>query len=63
LCNLLKELYLCCYDIFKRFVRANDYAGGFGVGMNIIKSIADEYGFAVEIDSKEGKGTKIVIRW
>ena len=50
-------------DIFRRFVRANDYAGGFGVGMNIVKSIADEYGFKIEIESKEGEGTKIVIRW
>ncbi len=50
-------------DIFRRFVRANDYAGGFGIGMNIVKSIADEYGFEVDIESKEGVGTKIVIRW
>ena len=48
-------------DIFRRFVRANDYAGGFGVGMNIVKSVADEYGFKVEIDSKEGEGTKVTI--
>ena len=50
-------------NIFKRFVRANGYAGGFGVGLNIVKSIADEYGFDVHIDSEVGKGTKIVIQW
>ncbi len=48
-------------DIFRRFVRANDYAGGFGVGMSIVKSVADEYGFKVEIDSKEGVGTRVTI--
>ena len=49
--------------IFKRFVRANSYAGGFGVGLNIVKSIVDEYGFEVSIDSKVGQGTRVVIRW
>ena len=49
--------------IFARFVRANDYAGGFGVGMSIVKSITDEYGFAIEIDSKENEGTRVTIRF
>jgi len=48
-------------DIFKRFVRANSYAGGFGVGLSIIDSIVKEYSFQLKIDSKEGIGTKITI--
>ena len=47
--------------VFERFVRANDYAGGFGVGLNIVKQIADEYGFKIDIDSKKGKGTLVKI--
>lgn len=49
--------------VFKRFTRANNYAGGFGVGLNIVESIAKEYGFKVEIASKENQGTTITIRF
>ncbi|MCK4737618.1 MAG: HAMP domain-containing histidine kinase [Sulfurimonas sp.] len=49
--------------IFTRFTRANTYAGGFGVGLNIVESIIKEYGFKIEINSKEGKGTEVIIRF
>lgn len=47
--------------IFKRFVRANSYAGGFGIGLNIVESIVNEYGFHIDIKSKENFGTMITI--
>jgi len=47
--------------IFSRFVRANSYAGGFGVGLNIVESILKEYNFKIDIQSKENIGTKITI--
>ena len=47
--------------IFERFVRANSYAGGFGVGLNIVQSIVNEYGYKIEINSIEGRGTTIKI--
>lgn len=47
--------------VFERFMRANTYAGGFGVGLSIVKQIANEYGFAVTIESKVNEGTKVVI--
>jgi two-component system OmpR family sensor kinase len=50
-------------EIFRRYKRANEYAGGFGVGMNIVKNIADTYHFEIEIDSQVGKGTIVTIRW
>ena len=46
-------------DIFKRFVRANSYAGGFGVGLHIVESIAKEYGFKIEIASEVDVGTEV----
>ena len=49
--------------IFERFVRANSYAGGFGVGLNIVQSIVNEYNFKMDIESQEGVGTKIVIKF
>jgi len=45
--------------IFKRFVRASKYAGGFGVGLNIVQSILKEYDFKITIDSTLNKGTTI----
>ncbi|MDF1877867.1 HAMP domain-containing histidine kinase [Sulfurimonas sp. SAG-AH-194-L11] len=48
-------------DIFTRFVRANSYAGGFGIGLHIVESIIKEYNFTIVIDSKENVGTKIKI--
>jgi two-component system OmpR family sensor kinase len=47
--------------IFNRFVRANSYAGGFGVGLNIVESIIKEYNFHIDIQSKENFGTTVTI--
>lgn len=47
--------------IFKRFVRASSYAGGFGVGLNIVDSIVKEYDYGISIKSKEEVGTTICI--
>ena len=49
--------------IFKRFTRANSYAGGFGVGLNIVDSIVKEYGYKIDIKSKEKRGTEIIIKF
>lgn len=49
--------------IFKRFIRANSYAGGFGVGLNIVESTIKEYGFKIVINSSEGEGTEVIIRF
>ena len=49
--------------IFNRFVRANSYAGGFGVGLSIIDTIVKEYGYKLTIDSEENVGTKITIEF
>jgi len=47
--------------IFERFIRANSYAGGFGVGLNIVDSIVKEYGYSIDVQSKKNKGTKITL--
>ncbi len=44
-------------EIFKRYERGTDYAGGFGVGLSIVKSICDKYGIEIVVDSSPGKGT------
>ena len=49
--------------IFNRYVRHNKSEGGFGLGLNIVKSIADEYGFTIDFQTQKGKGTKVRIIW
>ena len=45
-------------EVFRRFERGTDYSGGFGVGLSIVKSICDEYGIEVKLESELDKGTK-----
>ncbi|MBA1432770.1 MAG: HAMP domain-containing histidine kinase [Epsilonproteobacteria bacterium] len=49
--------------IFQRFVRANSYAGGFGVGLHIVDTIVKEYGYTISIESQKNKGTKITLHF
>jgi two-component system OmpR family sensor kinase len=45
-------------EIFKKFKRGTQYAGGFGIGLSIVKSICDEYRIKIEIESVPGKGAE-----
>lgn len=44
-------------EIFKRFQRANDYAGGFGIGLSIVADICRTYGIAIAVDSRPNQGS------
>ena len=46
-----------------RFKRANTSEGGFGVGLDIVNQVVESYGFVLDIHSKEGRGTEVMIRW
>jgi two-component system OmpR family sensor kinase len=43
--------------IYDRFNRETDYAGGFGIGLSIVKKITQEYNLALHVESKLGEGT------
>lgn len=43
--------------IFERYYRENRDKGGFGIGLNIVKSIIDKAGIELHIDSIYGKGS------
>ncbi len=48
-------------SIFDRYSRFNHSVGGFGIGLNIVKSIIDEYNLQVVVRSEKGKGTTFKI--
>jgi signal transduction histidine kinase len=49
--------------IFNRFKKANksEEAGGYGLGLSIVKSIADYHGITIELSSEVNKGTEFII--
>jgi len=47
--------------MFDRYSRFNSSEGGFGIGLNIVKSILDEYKLKVEVNSVIKMGTTIKI--
>jgi len=49
--------------MFDRYLRFNNAEGGFGIGLSIVQKILDEYKISVEVESKEGEGTKMVMKW
>ena len=48
-------------EIFERYTRFNSSEGGFGIGLNIVKSIIDEYGLQIDVESVLDVGTTIKI--
>lgn len=49
--------------IFTRYLRFDKTQGGFGIGYSIVKSITEEYGMKIDIDSHPNKGTKVTLTW
>ena len=46
-------------DIFERYTRFNSSEGGFGIGLNIVRSIINEYDLQIDVVSKLNIGTTI----
>ncbi|MBU0631555.1 HAMP domain-containing histidine kinase [bacterium] len=49
--------------IFELYERGSNLAGGFGVGLSIVKQICDEAGIKVEVESKLNQGTAFRLSW
>jgi len=43
--------------MFERYTRFNSSEGGFGIGLNIVQSIIDEYNLKISVESVLGEGT------
>ncbi|NOQ30299.1 MAG: sensor histidine kinase [Helicobacteraceae bacterium] len=50
-------------EIFKLYERNSSLAGGFGVGLNIVKKITKEYKIDVEVTSELGVGSCFTLKW
>ena len=46
-----------------RYARFNNSSGGFGLGLNIVSSIAKEYNLKIDISSELNIGTKVSVSW
>lgn len=50
-------------QIFNRYTRFDDANGGFGIGLNIIQMICNEYQFDIHVESALLIGTTFTIKW
>ncbi len=50
-------------SIYERFNRETEYAGGFGIGLSIVKKIAQEYGLTIELTSELGQGSSFFVKF
>lgn len=49
--------------IFERYYRENNQTGGFGIGLNIVKSIIDKADIELTIDSRPKKGSSFIYKF
>jgi two-component system OmpR family sensor kinase len=49
--------------IFKLYERGSNIAGGFGVGLSIVKQICSEVGMSIEVESELNKGSTFNLTW
>ena len=53
--------------VFERFYRVDKShskeVGGTGLGLSIVKHVASYHGAALELESREGAGTAVTVRW
>ncbi|QOR62417.1 sensor histidine kinase [Sulfurovum sp. ST-21] len=48
-------------DIFKRYTRANNERGGFGIGLNIVLGICKQYKIKIDLKSEKGVGSTFIL--
>ena len=48
-------------DIFRRYYRAGDERGGFGIGLNIVLSICKKHKIKLGLNSKKGEGSTFIL--
>lgn len=49
-------------QVFQRLYKGAG-SEGFGIGLSLVKKICDRYGWVIELDSEEGRGTRAVLKF
>jgi len=49
--------------LFNRYSRFDNSIGGFGIGLNIVKLIAEEYSLNIKVNSKVNEGSEFILSW
>lgn len=49
--------------IFERYARFSEREGGFGIGLDIVWGIANEYGWKLKVESRLGEGSSVWVFW
>lgn len=49
--------------VFEPFYRADQYVGGRGLGLAIVRRLAGRFGWTIHIDSAPGQGTRVSLRY
>ncbi len=50
-------------EIFKPYERGSNIAGGFGIGLSIVKQICDEFKIKIDVESEVDKGSCFTLTW
>ncbi len=50
-------------EIFERFYRATTTSGGFGIGLDMVRTITKNYAIMIEVESALGVGTTFTLRF
>ena len=50
-------------EVFKPYERSSNIAGGFGIGLSIVKQICDEFKIHIDISSELDKGSCFTLTW
>ena len=51
------------YKAFELYFRGVNRSGGYGIGLSIVKRLSDRFHWPVEISSRPGAGTTVIIRF
>jgi len=49
--------------IFERYHRGTEYAGGFGIGLSVVKNICDEHNIAILVTSEKDVGSRFILNF
>jgi signal transduction histidine kinase len=56
------ELDLIWRDFFRSSRSVQEYPGGYGLGLSIVKRLADQLGLSIDISTKPGRGSCFAVR-